>query len=351
MVARLIHLLSIMVTMMVSSSCIRDIVLDSKDRPVIAVECILSDTTVQKLNLSFAKTPSEAIAKPLDKAKVTLTDITEGRLIGEFKKIADGSWELQFRPVSSHRYGLDVYVDGYDAIHAEDTMVETIRVHMENYSNPFADFYFHTPSEDGPYGWMKTYGTYYRPVFSDFVWAYGYNKDPDNGKTTIVPEICTDYPFVDSFNLTGTIYDGNVEYLDIDNEDEIVYAKYVFPTLIGYPYHKTFLRFPSNKDDKTGLFTISGNFTNYYDKNYSNVIVDENSASFVRFMSVSEAYDHYLRDAIYYKQLQDSSDITTLYMNENMFSNIEGGVGIFATASIVDVPWACLRYTAKMMAE
>ena len=49
----------------------------------------------------------------------------------------------------------------------------------------------------------------------------------------------------------------------------------------------------------------------------------------ILFVSTSEDYDRYLQESIYYQQLQESDDMSSIYLRDNIFSNIVGGVGIF----------------------
>jgi hypothetical protein len=46
-------------------------------------------------------------------------------------------------------------------------------------------------------------------------------------------------------------------------------------------------------------------------------------------MSVSDVYDDYLKTALIMEEMQSSSDMSTIYLRDNLPSNIQGGVGIF----------------------
>ena len=48
------------------------------------------------------------------------------------------------------------------------------------------------------------------------------------------------------------------------------------------------------------------------------------------FSFVSDEYDKYLR-SVYVKSRKTEHDITSLYSTESVYSNIEGGVGIFGS--------------------
>lgn len=330
---------------LLSSSCVKGIVLDSKDKPIVAVECILTDETVQTMSLSFARTPSESDAQELKDATVVLTDLTEGCEAGRFIRNHDCIWTLSYRPLYSHRYALDITVPGYDRIHAEDTMVEDFNITYLNWSlisgtKPI------TPSFAN--GNSLSVGTYYYiPSLPTNVWIYGFNRDPVTGEEQVVDDICTDFPSVDSFNLSGPMYEGRLDEV-VEDEDH-GYITTVFPCLAGYPVHNRFLRLPKDMffmNDDMEYLTISGGFENVYDGDayrYTGIPIEANPRSIIRFMSVSDVYDEFLRDAVYYQQLKESNNITNIYSHENMFTNIEGGVGVFASAKTQDLPWACLK--------
>ena len=108
------------------SSCVRDVIMDAEERPTIVVECVLTNSDTQELHLNFTKGASKAVAAPLTEAAATLTDLTEGQTVGEFRKSTGDLWTLDYQPVSNHQYRLEVQVPGYDLIYAEDTMPENL---------------------------------------------------------------------------------------------------------------------------------------------------------------------------------------------------------------------------------
>lgn len=46
-------------------------------------------------------------------------------------------------------------------------------------------------------------------------------------------------------------------------------------------------------------------------------------------MSVSEVYDQYLKTALIMEEMQNSSDMSAIYLRDNLPSNIHGGIGVF----------------------
>ena len=108
------------ILMLTLSSCIRDVIMDAKEKPQVVVVCVLSDDPVQTLQLSFTKGASLAEAPALTEAVAMLYDGTKA--VGEFKRGSDGIWRLEYAAIPGHTYRLEVQVPGYDLIYAEQMM-------------------------------------------------------------------------------------------------------------------------------------------------------------------------------------------------------------------------------------
>jgi len=316
--------------------CTRDIVLESGEKPAVVVECILTQDSIQELRLSYAKTPSQKEADYLTEAKATLKDLTDQLAIGDFTRVSNDIWQLGYTPVAGHKYRLEIKVNGYDDIFAEDSMVENFSFKWLEHS-PWSSVLLSTFSDmnsPSDYRFTPT-GIFYNVMsMPDFLWAYGYDIDETGGEENVIEEICTDYPYIDNFNLTGKDYDSQKD------------KGFVFNSLDGYAMHKKFIRFHSeprwddSPDNEHIYFTISGDFSNV-STSANERYKQSRKNSFIRFMSVSESYDTYLRDA--YKNIlnQQSSDLSFIYTHENSYTNITGGRGIFATVATTDAPWWC----------
>ena len=121
------------------SSCVRDVIMDAKEKPKVVVSCILSNDPVQRLNLSFTKGASLSEAPPLTEAVATLYDLSlhnEMEAVGNFQRQSDGEWTLDYEAVPGHEYRLEVNVPGYEMIHAEQQMPsDTADVGIGYFSN------------------------------------------------------------------------------------------------------------------------------------------------------------------------------------------------------------------------
>ena len=121
--------------------------------------------------------------------------------------------------------------------------------------------------------------------------------------------------------MTGKLYE---PYAKDGNDDFQLY-----PMLAGASIHKRFLRITRTSGLSDKYCQIGGNFSGDYHRAFGRE--PSPTEGYLVFASVSEQYDRYLSESIFYQQLQESTDITTIYLRDNIFTNIDGGVGIFGT--------------------
>lgn len=316
------------------SSCVRDVVLDAKEEPRVVVECVLSDAPVQELRLGFTKGASESEARPLTDAVATLTDLTSDTNVGCFERNDEGIWTLDYSAVPKHTYRLEVQVPGYALICAEDTMPEMPEVYgctwyPELSSSIFPGGIIKTPDKYKD----KLWGTFFSiETLPEYLLIYALDYNPETGRHEIAEEICTDLESVDRYNVTGKLYE---PYAKDGNDDFQLY-----PMLAGASIHKRFLRITRTSGLSDKYCQIGGNFSGDYHRASSRE--PSPTEGYLVFASVSEQYDRYLSESIFYQQLQESTDITTIYLRDNIFTNIDGGVGIFGTRIEQKHIWARL---------
>lgn len=315
------------------NSCVREVTLDAGENPQVVVECIMSNDTIQKLYLNFTKGSSRQEAEPLTEAIATLIDLTDEKPIGEFKKSTGNLWTLDYSPVSDHHYRIEVQVPGYDMIWAEDTMPQ--RADISSYTthskqNDERDYNLDSLHPD-TYAYFFN-GTYF--IFgsdrSGPIWVYGLDidephlDDPLSGIGPIASEIYTDIPTADNFNVKNKKYIPEV-LLHIRDNEIIGVNVLNYPDLAGSLTHDRFLRIDGGKAHEP--FLITCNFKQWYDEVYTHI--RHIGTRPMVFMSVSDAYDDYLKTALIMEEMQSSSDMSTIYLRDNLPSNIQGGVGIF----------------------
>lgn len=321
------------------ASCVRDTDLDSGETPQVVVECILTNSPVQTLRLCFTKGASRERV-PLTEAEALLYDVSTEANAGFFSFTGDDSWTLRYEPVVGHTYRLEVRIPGYEQlITAEQTMPE-IDVKAILYYPVFG-------GGEGQYDYHSfPLIVYEMASLPEYTWIYAMSWDELTGKRRITDNLCTDFPDVDNFNLTGEVYDPPVETV-IEWGLENRYALY-WP-LKGANMHRKYLRIPHPEQVKRTWLVISGDMEGAFPYEYTLTplrLIDDglienpvDGQGYVVFVAVSEDYDTYLTDAIRLQLLQESGDMSTLYLRENIFSNIQGGLGLFAAKNEQKLVW------------
>jgi hypothetical protein len=341
--------------MLALSSCVRDVIMDAEERPTVVVECILTNSDTQELRLNFTKGASKAVAAPLTEAAATLIDLTSGMTVGEFDKASGDLWTLDYSPVSNHRYRLEVQVPGYDLIYAEDTMPDSLYVYSYTWSENLLDNIWGPPApsfSDNSFcgGTLFSFGS-----LPKYTLIYGMNYNPQTGKHEIADEIFTNLPVVDNFNITSEVYVPEIVKWEEDLYVSCDAVKALYADLKGAPKHKQYLllnkeelsdylfQFVDQEKDKYSSysviydFMVFGSFTgDWYwrrssqQQDFGNPLPTE---GYLVFESLSDNYLAYIRDAIHIMQLKESTDMSTIYLRDNLYTNVVGGLGIFAASS------------------
>lgn len=361
------------ILMVTLSSCIRDVIMDAKERPQVVVVCVLSDDHVQTLQLSFTKGASLAAAPVLTDAVAVLYE--QGNEVGEFKRGSDGIWRLEYAAIPGHTYRLEVQVPGYDMIYAEQMMptehpyVEVyyfcnLSGHVEPWSgwvtekDAAGDWTFRSWPEDEE---QPGYETFYLAESASPIWICAMNYNEETASHEVAEYICTDAQ-ADKINLTDEVY----EPLKKEVPNPFKFSGYdagmaetfysarqmeLYPTLAGKPLYESYLCIPKGRH----VFSLSGSFKGIdYSKKMSygsqvDVVtftqtradqedVNENNG-YILFTTLSADYEKYMMEAANYQQIMESSDISTIYLRDNLFTNISGGVGIFGARISRKYPW------------
>lgn len=368
-------------------SCVKDIILDAKEKPHVVVVCILTDDPEQLLRLSFTKGASLKEAPLLTEATAVLF---EGDVkIGEFQHKEGNEWTLSYSAVPGHSYRLEVEVPGYDKIWAEQTMPEHVSFYC-NFYNRYDDVVW--PWSDDGYGvtpqWPEDeeyppYETlYYLPHTAFPVWLCGMNYNPETEQWEVASEIGTNAHIpVDRFNLTGNEYvppsldipnpyrmnPGYDRIRHIAEQFQNAHLLELYPDIAGEPLHDGFLRFgPFEIPDSSvnSSFFISGSFSGeYYDikvepgsdwyftfyyhlagqdglDRFGERMINIGCKGYILCTVPSADYDRFLVESYHYRQIWKSTDLTTIYLRDNVPSNIRGsGIGLFGAAVRRIYPW------------
>lgn len=339
------------VLMLALSSCVRDVIMDAEERPTVVVECILTNSDTQELHLNFTKGASKTVAEPLTEAVATLIDLTAGKTVGQFVKSESDLWTLDYTPIPMHHYRLEVLVPGYELIYGEDIMPEECIVQTYTQTE---DRYLpgQIPIRHPELGSSTSAffaGTFYSVYgIPEITLIYGMNYNNRTGKHELAEEIFTTLPVADKFNITDKIYVPELEKWENQTYDAV---KSLYIDLKGAYKHKQYLRLEAqdikshivNSESDYWDFLVFGSFTgNWYW--YSHAGIDYRLPSpdegYLVFESLSENYDQYIRNAIQFKHIKESTDMSGIYLRDNIYTNITGGLGIFAASSRLILPCA-----------
>ncbi|MBR5835441.1 MAG: DUF4249 family protein [Bacteroidales bacterium] len=330
------------------TACVRDVILDAGEKPQVVVECILSNEDVQELNLCFTKGASREGTEPLIEAFATLIDLTESKTVGQFVKgEKEGLWTLEYSAVPRHHYRLEVQVPGYDLIHAEDIMPESLDIWSFTLTgNSLENVGFSSPSPTFTSNALCAGTVYSTSSLPKYTLIYGMNYNPQTGRHEIADEIFTNLPVVDAFNITSEVYMPELHKHEVSYLPEVEAVKSLHADLKGAPKHKQYLllekeslenvlyQFLGDSDPRFAYdFLVFGSFTGdwfyYKKKDYRDPAPTE---GYLVFESLSDNYLAFLRESIHFMQLKESSDMASIYLRDNVYTNVTGGLGIFAAS-------------------
>ncbi len=354
------RLLLFLILNAVALSCVKDVVMDAKEKPKVVAVCVLNDGPEQELYLSYTKGASLRDPVYPTEAEAILVDISLHQEVGRFQEKEAGIWILEYSAIPAHHYLLEVSVPGYDRLSAEQAMPLLPRICA------FGQFFYqieglHYPGlipeipfipngedfESLPQG-VKSY---YIQDLPDPVWVFARNYNPKTNRHETAEEICTDYPYVDPFNITGNLYDPP-QRTNVPNPYMAgSCVSKLYPQLEGRPLHRGYLHFPSRdlSDEMGYWFTLSGrmegkyNCKDFYQRYYGDSgLADPLSPDegYLEVVAVSEDLETYLMDAFHKQEIKTSSDLSTIYLRDNVFSNISGGLGIFGASCALKLQWS-----------
>ena len=334
------------------TSCVRDVILDAGENPQVVVDCILSNDDVQELHLCFTKGASRKEAEPLTEAVATLIDLTESRTVGQFVKREEKNlWTLNYSAIPNHHYRLEVQVPGHDLIYAEDIMPESLDIYSLTWTENLIDNMWGRPAFSFTDNILCAGTIFSFNSLPKYTLIYGMNYNPQTGKHEIADEIFTNLPVVDNFNITSEVYVPEIVKWEEDLYVSCDAVKVLYADLKGAPKHKQYLLL--NKEELSDYlfqfvdqekqeyseydFMIFGSFTgDWYwrrssqQQDFGNPLPTE---GYLVFESLSDNYLAYIRDAIHFMQMKESTDMSSIYLRDNLYTNVVGGLGIFAASS------------------
>lgn len=329
-------ILSIITLLFSISSCIRPADLETGEMSVV-VNCILHyPSPTQTLTLAYSIPNGMKIGPMVDKAEVSLFDLTDGAVAGTFAPTIDGEWKASIAINPGHQYRLDVDVPGENHISATTTLPECKEMCYR--PNGIAMWVSDMASSSLNRSLCST--EYDLSVFDTPAWMYIWNYNPATG-SHMVADLIAGNGQVDGFNRAGSL-------MDLDTE----WKKHAFE--YARAYHNKYLRYEPGNGGNTFIagemtapfFTALGKASTIHPTIDNPVtlyakpsVIPVERMGYVVLISVSKEYDRYLRDIITRNMKEDGDDITILYDREQIYSNIDGGVGIFGAKLTYYLPW------------
>lgn len=335
------HLILLLVLSPLVSSCVQPAGLESGERAVV-VNCILSyPSPVQTLSLSYSVPNNKNEGLAIDDAEVRLYDKTEGTLVGTFNSLGKGNWQADVSVKPGHQYELEIDVEGEERVSAVTTVPEMKT--LPYLPNGIMHYVPHFESSQKIWGLGSTQYDVF--VFDTPLWGYIINYDSDKNGYTIAESIVPLCSNVDGFNAIGKIefFDNPLWEKRVFEFAKIYYDKYIRmdPTMpkrsvlflasdsIHQPFYSSF------SDPSVPLPTIENPVLLYAEPS----LAPTEKVGYIVLLSVSDDYDRYLKEIIIRKQKEDGEDFTVIYDRTQLFTNIDGGVGIFGAKLTYHLPW------------
>ena len=327
--------------LLLSSSCVETFVMDpgEKDLPVV-VNCLLRGvqryevptvsgsglkyfSLYQELDLYYAKGPSEEDFIPITDAKVYIVPSpvsrfmdSEGRELDTlFFRYSEGTrWVSEIDCYFENgAFDLEVSIPGHDLIHARTSIAGAYEGTYQTIGN----------ISGAPSGSILL-STLPRPCK---LWIVSHR---DKKHKVFYDYYACDAPLADDFNVNGmTVKDFGVEIVgNIPvNPGAAISLRNFIEKYPDSPLHEGFLRLEVPTTDIFDYRSEYGfDIVNIFSGPF--VIGDGNTEDHMHVLCLSDEYDVYLR-SVYAHFGRLTHDLSYVYSHDNLYSNIEGGTGIF----------------------
>ena len=327
------------------SGCVEPIVLDprEKDLPVM-VYCVLknniifgrAEKTVQTLNLMYVKGKGQADYIPVVEATVYLEE-NEKKIPFVYK--GGDLWETEAMFIKRGvEYVLKIEIPGRELISAKTQTIQgrsfsvrrlSLTEEREPFYQVFAEFRFWEDAPENETLWVTA----------------GEQTGPSEGDTEQLMYLTTNYTHVDGVNITGKRY-SELSFRGTAGTDMGKMYESIFDFakegIADYPLYDKFVRIGNFKSEES-FFIVPGLL--FEPRNQVPMFYNDKPEaampwrySFLNAYCVPEEYDKYLRE-VYTKSKSLEHDLTSVYDTSNLYSNIEGGVGIFTNCDVYKVPF------------
>ena len=181
---------------------------------------------------------------------------------------------------------------------------------------------------------------------NDAVWFYGLDYPERDSTGELTHYLCTDNPDPDPFNIVWDKFYFDPFFEVRDSRERHLWGGSgssglrvsCYPGLEHQPLYKEFLRFPAREDASDDEFMVSGSFHGYI-SDYKNFTHAEMHPAELHYMSTSEDYDRFLQDFTHLKDIKLSSNLSDIFVRENVYGNIQGAIGLFGARIERTLEW------------
>lgn len=348
------------------SSCAKTIVLDAEAEPKVVVECILDNTKKeQTLYLGYTKGKLKSSYPALSEADAVLFDKTVNQQAGKFTHCTDDEWSLEYIPVEGHEYRLEIEVPGYGKIWAECQMPQPVSF-FEIQGSAFVNALSVSPGyrdgslpdvdrsknpSDLPKRMEYTNGICYKytPTSCQISVRLFTMSDADGERffaSKIASDVCAQY----MDNILGDTYivgeEDFAHMLVITSLSNHLWTTAIYPSVAGRPYCNGTIVFDGSVDDSEGNYFVVG--ADLRTKDNDRWFQSDQWHQYVLIESLPSILTEYRRRIEQLLEKKESTDYTTLFLRDNLPSNINGGIGIFSGKQEQVLPW---RYEHSLYQE
>lgn len=333
-----------------SSSCIKSVVLDAEAEPKIVVECILDNAkSEQTLHIGYTKGKLEDNYDTLTEVHAILIDKTSDNRIGTFRYDRDCEWTLDYIPEEGHLYRLEISIPGHPEIWSECQMPIPVSF-FEIQGSSFTPIFSSTTNpgkndidrslnpSDLPKRLEYTNGICYKYTpFPCQISLSMFSASSLEGERIFIDRLTSDAASSFDTNILEQRYDANDKnyaHMPVRTDfSDRIWLALPYPSTVGRHYYKGNVVFDGNTDDGDG---------NYFVVTPDISCLNDINGQWNQYLMIECLSDNLLDYNQMIEQIvkkKESTDYTTIFLRDNLPSNINGGIGIFSGKQRQILPW------------
>ncbi len=283
------------ILLLLSCACVETIDLETGFEQKVVVNCILTPGPEQSLSITY-NAPAGHFARTYEQIKDADARLyCDGNEVGQFAVNKRGTYDMFFVPTPGKEYLLSVKTADGSIVTAKTTFPIDAPIRYQGYTSSYTVHEFIQDSSESPY------------------WCFGLTMNdkivdnptaPISSKEIMLSALGCSHPRTDAFNAM--------------NEPMFAAAGVTGGTTMAHYYY---VRIDPVTDDGGTSFYIEGALAPFQ--------------SHIVFRSVSDEYDAYLKTGVKKALAYQGApyDPTAWFNEDGVYSNIEGGLGIFGAYS------------------